>query len=188
MTQRTTREKWILAALPALGTLFIGWTFFLSPANHVIETMRARVEKQGPVSARLMQVARVKEDCDILAKAAAGKRAAAAEQGMRFDRNHAMQQISLLCAQQGLSLNTTAADTGGKLPPPLQDAAAATLAGEGATAPQLWRLELSGPYGSVVKLLEGLREAQPLIVPLNLSMETGKKERQPAKWVLTLWL
>ncbi len=189
MTPRSLREKWMLALLPAILILLIGWSFFLDPAAHQVEVLRAKVEKMGALSTRQAQVAQVKVECAALQKSLAARRDAQSRQNFRFDRNRALQQVSKLCALQGLSLNATSADTtSARLPPSLQDAAQATNTDEGATPPQFWRLELNGSYDAVVGLLDGLQDTAPLIVPLSLSMETGKTERQPAKWVLTLWL
>jgi hypothetical protein len=119
-------------------------------------------------------------------KTIADKRAVPAGDESVFDRNSAMQQVSLLCAAHELSLDKSALETGAQLSPALKDAAPALASG--GLAPQVWRIELSGAYPNVVKLLEGLQKSKPLIVPLNLTMQTGKTERQPASWVLTLWL
>jgi hypothetical protein len=37
-------------------------------------------------------------------------------------------------------------------------------------------------------MLEGLKKAEALIVPLSLSMQTDPRERKPATWTMTLWL
>jgi hypothetical protein len=186
MSAMTARDKWLAAALPALLTLLIGWFFFLRPASREIAALRQRVENQGPLSTRQALAKAAQAECAELEKSVAEKRRAPAAEDGVFDRNWAMQQVSLLCAAHSLSLNSTAPEQNGKLPPELQEASAAMTGN--ATLPQVWRIELSGPYPGMVKLLDGLQRAKPLIIPLNLSMETGKNERQPAKWVLTLWL
>ncbi len=180
----TVRDKWLAAALPALVTLLAGWIFFLRPAGRELAALRQRVENQGPLRQAL--VISAKAERLNLEKAVAEKRGTSSAETCAFDRNAAMQQISLLCAAHGLSLNGTAPEPAGKLPPALQEAAAALS--RGGTAPQVWRVELNGSYPAVVKLLEGLGKTNPLIVPLNLSMEAGKNERKPAKWVISLWL
>ena len=187
MSALTLRDKWLAAALPAMLVLLCGWIFFLRPANRDLVKLRQRVENQGPLIARQALVVRAQTDRDDLEKATADQRSAPVEEGV-FDRNFAMQQVSQLCAEHGLSLNATVLEPAGKLPPALQEAASALSRVANATPPQVWRIELSGSYPGMVKLLGGLQKTKPLIVPLNLSMEADKNERKPAKWVLTLWL
>lgn len=188
MNTMTARDKWLAAALPALLTLLIGWFFFFRPAGRETNGLRQRVENQGPLSARQALVAMAQKEREDLEKAVADRRNTPATEVGVFDRNSAMQQVSLLCDANGLSLNATALEPGGKLPPALQEATVALTRTANATPPQVWRIELSGGYPSIVKLLDGFQRAKPVIVPLNLSMESGKNERIPAKWVLTLWL
>lgn len=188
MSTMTVRDRWLAAALPALLTLLIGWFFFLRPAARETNGLRQRVENQGSLSTRKVLVAAAQNERADLEKAVADRHVTPASEDGVFDRNSAMQQVSLLCAANGLSLNATALEVGGKLPLDFQEATAAFTRTVGTTPPQVWRIELSGRYPSIVKLLEGLQRAKPLIVPLNLSMESGKNERIPAKWVLTLWL
>ena len=76
----------------------------------------------------------------------------------------------------------------GKLPAALKTAALSLTHNTAATPPQVWRIGLGGSYSNVMKLLEGLQQAEALIVPLNLSMQADKNERKPATWALTLWL
>lgn len=184
----TTRDRWLAAALPAFVSLLAGWLFILRPGGREINALRLRVEAQGPLSVRQALVAQAQADRAELLKAIAGKRDTVATGGTYFNRNSAMQQVSLLCAAHGLSLDATAPEPGGLLAPALVAAAPAFTRGGDATVPQVWRIEVSGGYPGIVQLLEGLRRAKPLIVPLNLSMETGKTGRIPTKWVLTLWL
>ena len=186
MNTMTARDKWLAAALPALLTLLIGSLFFLRPAGREITQFRQRVQNQGTLEARKALFVRAQVDRSELDNALAEKRRALAGEESVFDRNWAMQQVSLLCSAHSLSLNKSSPELGAQLSPALK-AALPALAGSG-TPPQVWRLELGGAYPGVVKLLEGLQKSQPLIVPLNLSMQIGKTERQPATWVLTLWL
>jgi hypothetical protein len=182
------RDKWLAAVLPALVTLLAGWIFFLRPASRELAGLRQRVENQGPLSARQTLLLSARTERLNLEKMIAIKRAAAAGEAGAFDRNGAMQQVSRLCAAHNLSLNAAAPEPGGKLPRALQEAAAALSRMEDGVPPQVWRIELDGSYPGVVRLLEALGKTKPLIVPLNLSMEAGKNERNPAKWTISLWL
>jgi len=186
MTTYLPRDRWLAATLPALLTLLIGWLAFIRPASNENAKILQRVESQGPLEARKALVTRAQADREVLEKSIAAKRGNSASDESVFDRNWAMQQISLLCGVHGLSLEKSAPDPAAQLSPALKDALPAFSAR--GTAPQVWRLEFSGAYPNVVKLLDGLQQAKPLVVPLNLSMQTGKSERRPASWVLTLWL
>jgi hypothetical protein len=188
MSSLTARDKWLAACLPAFVTLLFGWLFFLRPSERSLSNLRQRVENQGPLSARQALVVNTQAMRADLEKAIADKRSAPAEEGGVFDRNSAMQQVSLLCAANGLSLNATSHERGGRLPPALQEATAALTRAPNTAPPQIWRIELSGTYPDMVKLLAGLQKSKPLIVPLSVSMQTGKNERKPATWILTLWL
>lgn len=186
MSVMTVRDKWLAAAIPALLTLLIGWLVYLRPAGREVAQLRQRVTNQGSLDARKAQVAAAQVDLVELQKSIAEKRAEPAAVGSFFDRNWAMQQISLLCEAHGLGLEKAAPDPSGPLAPLLRESLPAI--GNTGTAPQVWRVEVSGNYPAVVKLLAGLEKAKPLIVPLNISMQTGKTERHPSFWVLTLWL
>ena len=190
MKPKSIREKWLLAVLPALLTVIIGWGLFYHPTD--LENLRKRVESQGPLSAKQGLVTRAQVESLTVKKSITARRDALAAETTVFDRNRAMEAVSELCAVHGLSLNATKLETSGKLPQALQEAIPAITHSLAATPPQVWRIELSGTYGNVEKLLAGLQQSQPLIVPLSVSMDTRlqdkEKRRQPLKWVLTLWL
>lgn len=186
MKPRTTREKWMLALLPVVLTLLLGWAFFVRPADKQLALLKQRVAAQGSAAAKRAQIDRARQERTSLEKTLKARQQAAEAEENTFDRNAAMQEVSALCSACGLSLNKTEQDLTGKLPKNLQEAASAL--GEGATPPQLWKLEFSGAYPEVIRLLDGLQKARPLIVPLAVSMQSGKTERTPASWVLTLWL
>lgn len=192
MTSLTERDKWLAAALPAMLTLLLGWLVFLRPAWRETSLIRQRVQNQGPLSTRQAQVAAVQVENAAIERALADtdepKDPDAEPAVTLFDRNWALQYIALFSARHGLSLNETSLEIAAALPPALQQTAALLTKLPGGQRPQVWRLELTGNYPAMVKLLEDLKDVKPLIVPLNISMEAGKTERLPAKWVLTLWL
>ncbi|MES2571604.1 MAG: hypothetical protein V4710_16315 [Verrucomicrobiota bacterium] len=186
MNTMTLRDRWLAAALPAMLILLLGWLILLRPAGREVAQLRQRVQNQGSLDARRALVASAQADRADLEKAIAEKRRLPLGEESVFDRNWALQQISRLCVAQGLSLNKSAPDPVAQLSPALKNSLP-LLAGNG-TPPQLWRLELGGTYPGIVKLLEGLQRSTPLIIPLNLSMESGRTARQPSAWVLTLCL
>lgn len=187
MTALTTRDKWLAAALPALITLLGGWIFVARPAARELATLRLRVENQGALSTRLAMAERAQLERGELEKLLNDSRNAVPEADGVFDRNLAMQQVSVLCTTHGLSLRATSPEPNGKLSPAFQEAAAALLRLPNATEPKVWRIELSGSYPGVLKLLRDLQKSKSIIVPLNLSMEASDDGRNPANWILTLW-
>jgi hypothetical protein len=182
----SNRDRWVAAALPAMLTLLVGWLFFLRPAVREAALMRQRVENLGALAARQALVPQAQAEQAGLGQALEAKRAASGEEESVFDRNHAMQLISRLCAAHGLRLDHTGPEPGAQLPAAFKEALPA-FDGSG-TTPQVWRIEVRGAYPGILKLLGSLREVEPLIVPLGISMRAGKTERTPASWVLTFWL
>ena len=188
MTPKTTREKWLLSFVPGFGVFVLGWLLFIHPAEKEVTRLRNIVERQGSLSARQAQVVQASAEQTTLERAIAAKRTVLADEEILFDRNTAMHQVSVLCAENGLSLNAAAVEASAKLPPALKDATPTLTRNPAATPPEVWKIELTGGYGGVLNLLGGLQKAKPIIVPLTISMQAGKNDRQPAKWVLDLWL
>lgn len=185
----SVREQWMLAVLPAVLTGVFYFGLSASPAATEREKLRKQIASQGPLSVRLDQVRRAQEERAEISRAIAAQARADAMPGTTFDRNRALQFVSQIAQSRGLTLISSAPDSAAKLPPSLQEAAAAATTPGGAAPTTLWRIELQGPYGSMLEMLEGLRTADTFIVPLSVTMQTpGKDQRKPLSWVLTLWL
>lgn len=187
MNTLSPRDRWLATILPALVILLGGWIFFLRPSGKEAALLRQRVANQGSPTDRRQLVNYAHEERAALEKQIAAKKEAIARESSAFDHNAGMQQVSMLCTEFGISLNVASAEMGSTVPLVLKDAAA-LLATGGRQAPVTWRIELSGSYGSVLKLLDGLAKSKPLIVPLNLSMTSAQDTRTPPTWTLTLWL
>lgn len=189
MSTLPTRDRWLAAALPALVVLLLGWMFYIRPAAKEVSLLERRVENQGLLQARKDMVAQARSGQAELEKSVARLREARPAGGAVFNRNLAMQSISRLCETNNLSLSETKLEPGdSKLPAALKTAALNLTTSAGGTPQQVWRIELGGSYANVMKLLEGLKKAEALIVPLNISMKADKTERKPAAWAMTLWL
>ncbi len=184
MKARTSREKWLLAVLPAWITAFVGWLVFVRPANREIANLHQRLVNQRPAAERLAQAGALRAELADREKAVADLRAAVPAPESAFDRNAALQQVSRLCAAHGLNLNGAVAEPGGVVPPHFLQAVANGVA----AAPQVWRFDLRGSYGAMQRLLDDLGRAPVFIVPLTLAMTTEAGNRQASAWVLTLWL
>ena len=182
MSTLSTRDRWLAAALPAVAVFLAGWVFYLRPAAKEVSLLERRVENQGPLQARQDLVSRARAGQAGLENIVARLRDASPPAGAVFNRSLALQHISRLCETHRLNLSETKLEPGdGKLPAALKTAALSLTNNTAA-------IGLGGSYANVMKLLEGLQQAEALIVPLNLSMQADKNERKPATWALTLWL
>ena len=189
MSTLSTRDRWLAAALPAIAVFLAGWVFYLRQAAKEVSLLERRVENQGPLQARQDLVSRARAGQAGLENTVARFRDASPPAGAVFNRSLALQHISRLCETHRLNLSETKLEPGdGKLPAALKTAALSLTNSTAGTPPQVWRIGLGGSYSNVMKLLEGLQQAEALIVPLNLSMQADKNERKPATWALTLWL
>ena len=186
---RSNRDRWLAATLPAWLVLLVGWALVIRPQLQEVDSLRKRVENQGTPAALRDQANRLRAEATEREAAVAERRKALEAATRTFGQNAAMGEISALCEAQGLSLDASTAEIStSRLPAVLQSAATSFAGLPGATIPQTWRLELRGSYSGVLKLLDGLGKAKPLVVPLSLSMVSDKNERRPASWVLILWL
>ena len=189
MSTLSIRDRWLAATLPALVILFIGWVYYVRPASKQIAILTRQVEAQGPLEDQLDRVALARTSLAELEKTVTQLRTVRPPATAVFDRNLAMQQISKLCRAHTLSLGGTKLEAGdGRLPPALKSAALALTHQAATTPPEVWRIDLTGSYSNVVKMLEGLKNADALIIPLTVSMKSDARERKPTCWTLTLWL
>lgn len=189
MSTLSTRDRWLGATLPALVILLIGWIYYLRPAGKEIALLKRQVEGQGSLEDQLDRVALARANQAKLEETVAKLRNVRPPATAVFNRNLAMQQISKLCLTHTLSLGNTKLEAGdGRLPPVLKTAALALTQHTGATSPEVWRIDLTGSYGNVVKMLEGLKNAEALIIPLSISMKADPRERKSTCWTMTLWL
>lgn len=188
MNSLSPRDRWLATILPALVILLGGWLFFLRPGGKEVALLRQRVVNQGSPTERRQLVNYANEERLALEKQVAEKKELLAKEAGSFDHNAGMQQVSMLCAELGLSLNAATTEAGGLQVPTVLRDAAKMLDKDGRDKPVPWRIELTGGYGSVLQLLDGLAKTKPLIVPLNLSMTASPDNRTPPTWMLTLWL
>jgi hypothetical protein len=189
MSTLSTRDRWLAATVPALVILLIGWIYYLRPAGRETALLKRQVEGQGPLEDQLDRVALARSGLEELEKTVAKLRTVRPPATAVFNRNLAMQQISKLCQTHTLSLvgtNPEASD--GRLSPALKSAALALTQHGTTTPPEVWRIDLTGSYSNVVKMLEGLKNAEALIIPLSISMKADPRERKSTCWTMTLWL
>lgn len=187
MSTLTKRDRWLVSSLPALVLFLAGWIFHLRPEERELESLRNRIQNQGPLETRKTAATMAHLQCGGLQKLIEEKRADRSSSGT-FNRNLAIRQVSQLCSTHGLSLDDSRSDSSSGLPQELRDALPAIDNQQNFTEPQVWRIEMSGEYVSMLGLLEDLNRTKTLIVPLSLSMNTDANELLPAKWTLTLWL
>lgn len=189
MSTLSTRDRWLAATLPALVILLGGGLYYLRPAGKEIALLKRQVEGLGSLDDQLDRVALARTGQAKMEETVAKLRNIRPPATAVFNRNLAMQQLSKLCQAHTLSLAGTNLEAGdGRLPPALKSAALTLTQHGGTTPPEVWRIDLTGSYGNVVKMLEGLENAEALIIPLGVSMKTDPRERKPTCWTLTLWL
>ncbi len=188
MTLRSDSDRWLAAALPAIAILLSGWLFLLKAASAEERLLRRRIENQGSLTSRQAQIESARADLESLVSEAETLRTKTGGERPIFDRSQSLRRISVLCDALGIRIGATERDKGGsRLPAAIASAVPAMVSGD-PDAPQVWRIEISGPYPSVVKLLQDLASSSPVLVPLNLTMEGDPKERLMPVWNLYVLL
>lgn len=188
MTLRSDSERWFVACWPAIVTLLLGWFLFLNAASKERTVLNRRIENQGSIADQRKLLVLAKEELAAVHQEQARLREEISNQRLSFDRGLAMRRISVLCEELDLQISQTKADTSANLLPIALKNSIAKQPAPSDAAPQVWCVELSGSYSSVLKLLKGIASTSPLMVPLNLTMETDPKERLQPSWKLYVWL
>ncbi len=182
MNTLSTREKWLLALLGPFLMGLLGWFWVLKPQVRKLAGLHARLDAEASAAALREQTSASQAQRAALEKALNDLRAASTGPGTpAFDANAAMQHVSRLCATHGLSLNGATGGDGASVSPLLTAAA-------GPAAAQPWKVELTGSYAAMQRLLDDLAATPAVVVPLALSMDADATGRHPTAWVLTLWL
>lgn len=188
MTLNSDTDRWLAASLPATLILLLGWFVFLNPVFKERSLLKRRVENMGDPAAKRNMAATARQDLADLNAEASRLRAKLDGGRIGFDRSHAMRRISMLCETHGLQIAQTSVEKdGNRLPAALKAVETKFTTADG-QPPQVWRLELAGSYPAVTRLLMDLASTVPMLVPLNVTMETDPKERQLPKWSLYVWL
>lgn len=183
-----TREKWLLTIAPALLLLVIFELSSLRSGRKDLGELKQQLQNRGERETKQAQLQTLSQQRATLQQSVDELRTPAKASGAVFDRSLALQQVSEFAENCGLTLISSALETSVKLPPLMQQAVPAMIRQPNATQPQVWRVELRGPYNSMVSLLETLQKSTPLIIPLGVGMQTEEDVRKPLGWTLTLWL
>lgn len=190
----STRDKWMCAVLPALLTTIVMQRGCVRPINRDIEALQAQIQKQGPLSTRKAALKQAEaENVQLQAlvnakKIPSANNAVAPAAGGAFNRTLALEQISRLCEAGKLTLISSGPDTTAKLPPSIEQAAAVLCKPTDPLLPQVWKLEIRGPYVAMVEFLKSLGNAPVMVVPINLGMQPDANETAPISWTLSVWL
>lgn len=176
----TERDRWMLAILPAfLMVCFYSW-LFLRPASREIRLLRGEMATQEPLAvleakrdAAGAESTRLSSELARLKSAAATNAALAPSAFHRSDRAGALQHLTSLCDQRGVTLVRAASES--------------TEAAVGVTN-QVWRLELRGAFADVNGLLGAIVAEQVAAIPVELSMTRAENNAGLTAWVLKVWL
>ena len=188
MTPRSDSERWFIATWPAILTFLLGWFIFIAPSARERSDLSKRIRNQGTIGQQREQLAAAESELAAVKHEQETLRREIDERRVEFDRGLAMRRISALCGELDLQITKASEDKSTvRLPVALKKSITATHPSRN-TAPQVWCVELSGSYSSVLGLLQGLASSAPLVVPLNLAMETDPKERLAPTWKLYIWL
>ncbi len=183
-----TREKWLLTIAPALLLLVVFELSTLRSGRKDLAELKQQLQNRGPLEAKQAQVQKLAQLHTVLQQSVDALRTPGKASVAIFDRSLALQQVSEFAGNSGLTLISSALETSAKLPPIMQQALPAMVRQPNATQPQVWRIELRGPYRAMVSLLETIQKSTPLIIPLGVGMQTEEDARKPLNWTLTLWL
>lgn len=188
MTLRSDSERWFVACWPAIITLLAGWFLFLDSVAKERRDLSRRIGNQGPIENQRALLASANEDLAAVTRDMERLAKEIEEKRLGFDRGVAMRRVSLLCEELKLQIGEVKTDTSAKHVPVALRQAVAKLPNKDGSPPQVWHVQLEGSFPSVMKLLQSLASSSPMMVPLNLTMESDPKERRQPVWNLYLWL
>lgn len=183
-----TREKWLLAVLPAV-LLCVGLELAsLRTLRRETKTLDQNLANRSLSASPEIQLTAARQGVEDLKISLADSRKRLEQNQAGFDRALALQRVSELAESCGITLLASELDPSAK-PLPVLLAASDTLVRRGnATPPQVWKVDLRGSYAAVVALVKKLETSSPLIVPLGAVMTSQTDLRQPLAWQLSLWL
>lgn len=188
MTLRSDSERWFVACWPAILTLLAGWFLFVGGAARERRELARRMDNQGSVENQRALLESARGELALIGREKERLEAELATGRLAFDRGTAMRKVSLLCQELRLQIGEVKPEPSANLMPvSLQHATAGIPSMDGAAA-QVWRVELTGSYPSVTKLLKSLAANPPMSIPLSLTMTCDPKERKPPVWNLYLLL
>jgi type II secretory pathway component PulM len=198
----TTRERWLLVALPALAILVAYLYGFYRPQQKALtdarQALAACVSQQVPPTqfALQRQTLRELEDrLDILKRQvpdpAAAKEAAASAVASPCGEAEAMARITGIFGRRGVVVvsctRLAESDSGIAMPAGLGDMLT-KLAGPGVGLPGgVWRVRTVGTFADVQKSLEVMAGESALVVPLGIAMEPSE-DGQTHPWSLWVWM
>ena len=184
----TTRDKFLLAALPAVAALLI-FVFHLQPrlARHAdlreqLDTLPPPDVIQSDLQTAAARIRQAQTDLDACRADLDARRATLPASlppetpPTPLDRIHA---FDALCAAHGIQILAAARD-----PSPSPDALAPALPPDAA----LWSYTLLAAYPQVAALLADNASSPAYALPVSLSILTPPAPAQPARWSLSVWL
>ena len=197
MVTLTDRDKWLCAALPAILTLVVYSWVFARPVWRETAAMRAELRGQEPPAVRAEHLAAAQAESAQLAGDLADLRTAV--EGMESpavtgsqpgtaaqSRADTLRKLSGMCVPAGMTMisarkhaveGASAGNDIGKLLQQMHWEVA-----------EPWRLELRGPFGGMLRWLDGLAAAGIQALPFGLDMAPGADDVPAASWTVDLWI
>jgi hypothetical protein len=189
----STRDKWLLAILPAILTVMAYFFLQAGPAQRNLAAALAQLDKEraAPTSARALATAGAErdrvEDALLAAREKAHQLSTAQPTGVHLpaeERGQALRTISDAMSAQGLFLVQSERVLTDEAPPLLKrtmEALDKLPTVRKVPAPQLWKFEVWGSYPDFATLCERLAKSDEFVVPLSMSMAPIPKDAESPK-------
>ena len=174
-------------AAPVLA-LVISELAVLRPLRQRVSESRREMDAKGERTTWQTQLQKAQTEVGRIQSELDSLNQSISKTSVPLNHANALKQVSRLCSDGGLTLMSTAQDTGVLLTPQLQKAVPLLAAQHGGVTPEAWRIDVQGSYSQMRSLLEAFASAPTLIVPLSLSMKVDEEGLNPTTWTLTLWL
>ncbi len=200
----STRERWLLALLfPALSML--AWRELVG-ARTLERVARARARLDTATSANEDVPGRLQSSCEVLEKeiesledrlGLLGERVAAltSRWSRTSQRSASLRNFVEILRKHAVPLERSEPladdDSSGRVTPELRELVHEMVA-LGGEAPQLWRLELRGPYAGVSAALAACNGGPNFVMPLSLTARAAARgasdSHDALAFVLWLWI
>jgi hypothetical protein len=191
------RDQWLCAVLPAVITVGIYLVVAVRQDRHVLAPLRKQLRALGITANSLQTLEQVQAEnrrleAELRALSPDGKAPDPADRTGDADpaaaQTPALRQVTRLCEAGGITLLASAPDPDCRLPEMLQQALRPAAGSGHPPVPQIWRLELRGPYPAMVTLIESLPRGEPRVVPVGITMRPRTDDAQSIGWILTIWI
>ncbi len=190
----STRERMIVAFLPAVLTAIAYVYLYARPARFAIEALHGEKGKSGKVESidgLFKENERLTDALDAEKEKATALQAREQKieggQELAARRAQAWKTMSALFEKHHLRLVSSSRQADPSKSAALSPDLKAWTPKQKERQPQLWRIELNGNYGDARRTMEDLSLLKEFIIPVSLEMDATSAEA-PAQWWLEVWL